>query len=150
MLKRIIQVCLFILGGTLGVILIPKLLIFIGADDIIYVNNPYVTAILGGLIFFLLTFWAVDYVIDFIKWIEEVIVKVPIGDIISGTLGLIAGLLVAFLINYAFTSINFPIINTVVPIITTLLFGYLGFQVFTIPRISSKISSSINWFDSAL
>ncbi len=134
MLKRIIQACLFILGGTLGVILIPKLLIFISAEDIIYVNNPYVTAILGGLIFFLLTFWAVDYVINFIKWMEEVIVKVPIGDIISGTLGLIAGLLVAFLLNYAITSINFPFINSVVPIVTTLLFGYLGFQVGTKKR----------------
>ena len=40
MLKRIIQACFLILGGTLGMVLIPKLLILVHADDIIYINNP--------------------------------------------------------------------------------------------------------------
>ena len=35
----------------------------------------------------------------------------------------------AFLIGSAFNTIRVPILNTVVPIILTLLFGYLGFQV---------------------
>ena len=134
MLKRIIQACFLILGGTLGMVLIPKLLMLVHADDIIYINNPYVTALLGAIIFYLITFWTVDYVIDAIKWTEEKLVKVPITDIIFGTLGLIVGLLVAFLISFAVSSINVPIVNTVLPILITLLFGYLGLQVGTKKR----------------
>lgn len=134
MLKRITQACLLIIGGTLGMVLIPKLLMLIGADDINYINNPYVSAILGALIFYLITFWTVDYVIDTIKWTEERLVKVPITDIIFGTIGLIVGLLVAFLISFAISSIKVPFVNTVLPILITLLFGYLGLQVGTKKR----------------
>ncbi|NRG45757.1 PIN/TRAM domain-containing protein [Bacillus sp. CRN 9] len=129
MLKRIVQACFLIIGITLGIFLIPELLILIRLEDIPLINNPYVSAILGAIIFYLLTFWAVDHVVNFIKWTEESIVKVPITDIIFGSLGLIFGLVVAFLIGYALNTIEFPIFNTVAPIVLTLLFGYLGFQI---------------------
>ncbi|MBN6889639.1 uncharacterized protein YacL [Cytobacillus horneckiae] len=129
MLKRIVQACFLIIGITLGIFLIPELLILIRLEDIPLINNPYVSAILGAIIFYLITFWAVDHVVNFIKWTEESIVKVPITDIIFGSLGLIFGLVVAFLIGYALNTIEFPIFNTVAPIVLTLLFGYLGFQI---------------------
>ena len=129
MLKRIIQACFLIIGGTLGMFLIPKLLILLDANDISYINNPYVTAILGALIFYIFTFWSIDHIVHFIKWIEERLVKAPITDLIFGSLGLIVGLFVAFLIGFAISSINVPIVNTIAPIVITLLFGYLGFQV---------------------
>ncbi|UAC48257.1 PIN/TRAM domain-containing protein [Bacillus aquiflavi] len=129
MLKRIVQACFLISGGTLGIILMSDLLVFFKIDDIPVINNPYTAAVLGAIIFYLITFWAVDYVVGFVKWLEELLVKLPITDIIFGSLGLVFGLLVAFLIGFALTSIEVPIINTVVPIVLTLLFGYLGFQV---------------------
>lgn len=129
MLKRIIQACFLIIGGTLGMLLIPELLIVIHAGDIALLNNPYVSVLLGAIIFYLITFWAVDHVIYFMKWLEEQLVKFPITDIIFGSVGLLVGLLAAFLVGSAFSAIRVPILNTVVPIILTLLFGYLGFQV---------------------
>lgn len=123
MLKRIIQACFLIIGGTLGMLLIPELLFVIHADDIALLNNPYVSVLLGAIIFYLITFWAVDHVIYFMKWLEEQLVKFPITDIIFGSVGLLVGLLAAFLVGSAFSAIR------VVPIILTLLFGYLGFQV---------------------
>jgi uncharacterized protein YacL len=129
MLKRIIQACFLIIGGTLGIFLLPQLLFLMNADDLGFINNPYVTAILGALIFYLFTFWTIDYVVNFIKWVEELLVKAPITDIIFGSVGLLVGLFVAFLIGYALNAIQVPIVNTVAPILLTLLFGYLGFQV---------------------
>ncbi|WP_147535712.1 PIN/TRAM domain-containing protein [Bacillus marasmi] len=129
MLKRIIQACFLIIGGTLGIFLIPDLLKLINFDNIPLINNPYVSAISGALIFYLITFWAVDYFTNFMKWIEESLVKAPITDIIFGSVGLVFGLVVAFLIGFALNAIQVPIINTVAPILLTLLFGYLGFQV---------------------
>lgn len=129
MLKRIVQACFLIIGVTLGIFLIPDLLKLISLDGIPLLNNPYVSAILGAIIFYLLTFWAVDHVVNFVRWAEESLVKVPITDIIFGSVGLVFGLVIAFLIGYALNAIEVPILNTVAPIVLTLIFGYLGFQV---------------------
>lgn len=129
MLKRIVQACFLITGGTLGILLIPELLSLLKTNYIPIINNSYVTATLGAIIFYFITFWAVDYVIGFIKWAEDSLIKVPVTDVLFGSLGLIFGLLVAFLISFALNPIMVPIINAVVPILLTLVFGYLGFQV---------------------
>jgi uncharacterized protein YacL len=129
MLKRIVQACFLITGGTLGILLIPQLLKLISFDDIPIISNSYVTAIIGAIIFYLITFWAVDYVLEFIKWAEDSLVKIPVTDVIFGSIGLIFGLLVAFLIGFALNAVQVPILNAVAPILLTLLFGYLGFQV---------------------
>jgi uncharacterized protein YacL len=129
MLKRIVQACFLITGGTLGILLIPQLLKLIKFDDIPIISNSYATAIIGAIIFYLITFWAVDYVLEFIKWAEDSLVKIPVTDVIFGSIGLIFGLLVAFLIGFALNAVQVPILNAVAPILLTLLFGYLGFQV---------------------
>src|SRR3954469_24055996 len=127
MLRRIVQACFLIIGGTLGIFLIPDLLTLLKLNDISIISNSYVTAIVGAIIFYLITFWAVDYVTDFIKWLEDSLVRIPVTDVIFGSVGLIVGLFVAFLIGYALSGLNVPVVNTVAPILLTLLFGYLGF-----------------------
>jgi uncharacterized protein YacL len=129
MLKRVVQACFLIIGGTLGIFLIPDLLRLINVDHIPLINNGYITAIIGAIIFYFITFWAIDYVLNFVKWVEESLLKIPIADVLFGSVGLVFGLFVAFLIGFALNAIQVPIINTVAPILLTLLFGYLGFQV---------------------
>jgi uncharacterized protein YacL len=129
MLKRIVQACFLIIGGTLGILLIPELLTIMNMKDIPVVSNSYVTGILGAIIFYLITFWAVDYTIEFIRWAEDSLVRIPVTDVLFGSVGLIFGLLVAFLIGFALNAVQVPILNAVAPILLTLLFGYLGFQV---------------------
>lgn len=129
MLKRIIQACFLIIGGTLGIFLIPDLLTILNIGNIPLINNPYVSAIFGALIFYFITFWAIDYFTNFMKWVEESLVKAPITDLIFGSVGLVLGLVIAFLVGFALNAIQVPVLNTVAPILLTLLFGYLGFQV---------------------
>ncbi|MGD6968825.1 PIN/TRAM domain-containing protein [Rossellomorea vietnamensis] len=129
MLKRIVQACFLILGGTLGIFLLPDLLKLINLSDEPLLNNPYITAILGAIIFYILTFWAVKYVENLVKWFEDTLVKAPVTDILFGSMGLIIGLFVAYLVGIPLNSWEIPIINTVVPILLTLLLGYVGFQV---------------------
>ncbi|MDQ0215685.1 uncharacterized protein YacL [Oikeobacillus pervagus] len=129
MLKRIVQAIFVILGGTLGLFLIPDLLSLINLSEFKLINNPYVSVLLGAIIFYFLTFWAVDYVVNFVKWIEDGLVKAPVVDILSGSLGLIIGLFVAYLLGIPLNQIEIPVVNTVTPIFLTLLLGYLGFQV---------------------
>jgi uncharacterized protein YacL len=129
MLKRIVQACFLIMGGTLGILLLPELFNLLHINDISLINNSYITAILGAIIFYLITFWAVDYVFNFIKWAEDSLVKVPVTDVLFGSVGLTFGLLVAFLIGFALNAVQVPILNAVAPILLTIIFGYLGFQV---------------------
>lgn len=126
LLKRIVQACFLIVGGTIGFLFIPDLfsVMSINYD---FINNVYVSTILGAIIFYFITFWAIDYIVNFIKLLEERLVKAPITDIIFGSVGIGFGLTLAFLVGYALTSV--PVLNTVAPILLSLLFGYLGFQV---------------------
>ncbi|MET3699961.1 uncharacterized protein YacL [Bacillus oleivorans] len=129
MLKRIVQACFIITGVTIGIFFIPAVLTVLELGDIQFITNPYVTAVIGAIIFYLITFWAVDYVVNFVKWVEESLIKAPITDILFGSLGLLTGLFVAFLIGFALNVIEVPVVNTVAPILLTLIFGYLGYQV---------------------
>ena len=127
MLKRIIQLCFLIVGGAIGIIILPSLFALITTNS--FITNPIFTGFAGAIIFYIITFWMVDHVVHFIKWVEEQLIIAPITDIIFGSLGLLLGLLLAFLIGLPLNSIQLPIINTVAPILLTLIFGYLGFQV---------------------
>jgi uncharacterized protein YacL len=129
MIKRIVQLSFLLVGGTLGIFFIPTLFSLFNVGDVHFWNSPYTRAGLGAIIFFIITFWLVDYVVEFIKWFEEALVKAPVAEVLFGSFGLIFGLIVAFLIAIPIKSINFPLVNTVIPILLTLLLGYLGFQV---------------------
>jgi uncharacterized protein YacL len=95
LLRRIVQACFLIIGGTLGIVFIPDLLNMVNLNHNL-INNPYVSAILGAIIFYFITFWAIDYMVNFIKLVEETLVKAPITDIITGSVGLAFGLILAF------------------------------------------------------
>ncbi|MHC0039232.1 PIN domain-containing protein [Pseudoneobacillus sp. C159] len=129
MLKRVVQACFLIIGGTLGIFLIPDLLKLLNLNHIPLINNGYMSALFGAIIFYFISFWAIDYVINFVKWVEESLLKIPIADVLFGSIGLVFGLFIAFLIGFALNAIQVPVVNTVAPILLTLLFGYLGFQV---------------------
>ncbi|WP_110113981.1 PIN/TRAM domain-containing protein [Bacillus sp. CGMCC 1.16541] len=129
MLKRIVQLFFIITGGALGILFIPEIVDLLRLQDIALLDKSYIRALLGALIFFILTFWLVDYIVDFIHWIEESLVKAPVTDVLFGSFGLILGLIVAYLVVIPLNKIQIQIVNTVLPIFLTILLGYLGFQV---------------------
>ena len=55
---------------------------------------------LGAAILFLLSLFLTEPIVNFIKWMEERLLKAPIFDLLFGTLGLIVGLSVAFLVSF--------------------------------------------------
>ncbi len=129
MVKRIVQLFFVIVGGTLGYLYFPLLLEIMNIGDIGWFASSYACAIYGALILFFTTFWLVDYIVGLIRKIEEALVKAPITEILFGSLGLIVGLIVAFLVMIPLKSINFQVLSTIIPIFVTLFLGYLGFQV---------------------
>ncbi|MBO9131067.1 PIN/TRAM domain-containing protein [Bacillus sp. 165] len=129
MLKRVVQIFFLIVGGTLGIFFIPKVVNLLNVGSIGWLEESYVRAIIGAAILFITTFWLVDYIVHLIKYVEEALVKAPVTDVLFGSLGLIFGLILAYLLLYPVKYISIQVVSTVLPIFVTILLGYLGFQV---------------------
>ncbi|WP_096202178.1 PIN/TRAM domain-containing protein [Bacillus sp. FJAT-45350] len=130
MLKRIVQLFFILVGGTLGFIFIPDLIHLLNMGQIpAWLTNSYAGAVYGAIILYLTTFWLADYIVGAMRLLEEAIVKAPVTDVLFGTMGLIFGLIVAFLIGIPLNTINIPVVSSVLPIFITFFLGYFGFQI---------------------
>lgn len=89
----------------------------------------WIGAILGSILFFLLALRFADEVVSWIKWFEEKMVKMPAVDGLFGLLGLIVGLIIAFLIQQPINQLPIPGVSQVLPFLVSGLLGYLGFSV---------------------
>lgn len=128
MLKKIVQLFILIAGGMIGYLYFPDLANLISLDRPVWLI-PYIGLILGALILFISTFWLVDYIVDFVRIIEEKLIKAPVQDLLFGSLGLILGLIVAYLVNIYIQGIDLRIVSEVLPIFVMFILAYLGFQV---------------------
>ncbi|UCZ53347.1 PIN/TRAM domain-containing protein [Bacillus shivajii] len=130
MLRKIIQLFILFVGGTLGFLFIPDLIELLNMGDVPgWLTNAYTGAAIGAIILFLSTFWFVDDIVGFIRLTEETLVKAPVTDLLFGTMGLGIGLIIAFLIGLPLEAVQITVISTILPLFLTLLLGYLGFQV---------------------
>ncbi|GGL63390.1 PIN/TRAM domain-containing protein [Sporolactobacillus putidus] len=131
MLKRLIQLFFILLGGTLGFVYIPKIILLLNLGSGIpnWIGSPFTGMVIGAVILALLTFWFVDSLADLIKSFEDRIIKAPVTDVVFGTIGLVFGLVIAFLIQLPLESLNIPGISTVLPIFVYVFLGYFFFQV---------------------
>ena len=108
MLKKVIQVAFLFIGGALGLIFLPPLYEFMNLSSNPWLNNPYISVAIGAVLLFVLSFVLSDYFVKLITWLEEILFKLPAGDLLFGTLGLIVGLSVASLIGFAINKIEIP------------------------------------------
>lgn len=132
-LKRFVQVFFIIAGGTAGYLYIPRLLGLVGFEEgswlVTGVAAPYVGLVLGAIILFILSLWLADYIVSFFSWIEELLMKAPLADLLFGSVGIIIGLIIAYFLIIPIQSIEIQIVSQVVPIFLSLLLAYFGFQV---------------------
>lgn len=75
MLKRIVQAFFIIFGGVVGIFLIPELFVLLNIQDIPLITNAYTSAAIGAIIFFLISIWGTEYVVNWVKWIEDSLLK---------------------------------------------------------------------------
>ncbi|GKV55142.1 putative PIN and TRAM-domain containing protein YacL [Sporosarcina sp. NCCP-2222] len=129
MLKRVVQVGFLLIGGTLGVLFLPHLFSLFSFTSRPMIDNPYVAAVIGAIVLYLLSIFLTEPIVNFIKWMEDLLLKAPIFDLLFGTIGLMVGLSVAFLVSFGLSSVEIPIITSILPVLLSILLGYLGFQV---------------------
>ncbi|WP_174615373.1 PIN/TRAM domain-containing protein [Virgibacillus ihumii] len=129
MLKKIVYLFFIITGGTIGYLYLPEIVKLLDFTNAGWVASPYFGTVIGAIILFLLSYWLADYIVGFLRWIEDALIKVPAGDLFFGSIGLIVGLLIAYLVNITLQDINIKIVSQLLPLFLTILLGYFGFQV---------------------
>ncbi|MDQ0418241.1 uncharacterized protein YacL [Croceifilum oryzae] len=132
MMNRFVQLAFTLLGASAGWVLGPKFFRVLQESPLNFGEVPfsgYVGAFIGAALLFVVAIRVSESVINWIKWFEEHLVKIPAADGLFGVFGLIMGLLIAFLIQQPISELSIPGVERVLPIIVSILFGYLGFSV---------------------
>ena len=86
-----------------------------------------VGALIGGLTGFFISPYLIGKLKSFTSFVEKQLSKMPINDVIAGAIGLAIGLIIANLLGSAFAHI--PIVGNYIPIIFSLVLGYLGIRL---------------------
>ncbi len=98
--------------------------------------------IITTLIGFALAPIIINSIIQITKWLEVKLQKTPTFDIVAGVIGIIIGLIIANLLGVSFNQI--PIIGPYLPMIASVVLGYLGWSVGTNKR--DEILSIFSFF----
>jgi uncharacterized protein YacL len=83
--------------------------------------------IVAGIIGFSIAPYIIKWVIQTTEWVECKLQKMPLTDLIGAAIGLIVGLIIASLLGSPFARI--PWLGNYVPIVGSILFGYLGMSI---------------------
>jgi uncharacterized protein YacL len=133
MAERIVRIVLAIIGAGLGY----SLGFFLMRLDLIRQVMPqkelFLFSLVGlitlifGVLTFLLAPWLIRVTLQMVRFFEGVLQRTPIQDLIGGALGLIIGLVIANLLGAPLARI--PWVGPYIPIVASLLLGYLGLSV---------------------
>lgn len=127
MVKRIIHLFFTAIGIVVGYQFAPDLFIYVLHLNSEPVKSPWFGAALGGSLLLLTTTWLVNYVVTLIRWIEDRLQRTPLADIFGGTIGMVIGLLVAYLFTPEIRVI--PLVSFVVQFFFGILLAYLGLRI---------------------
>ena len=130
-IKRVLQFLFALAGVAAGVYVSPLLAVPLtmqfgwSAKSMMYlqIGLPVAGALLGWLI----ASPVLKTTVAMTKRAEGKLQKMSTQDLMSGAIGLIIGLIIAFLIGSALSGI--PIIGSVIPVLTCIFFGYLGLSL---------------------
>ncbi|WP_048601089.1 PIN/TRAM domain-containing protein [Rubeoparvulum massiliense] len=127
MLKGVIQLFFIILGGIIGYQFGSSLFAMFDFWNLGWLQEyaNYVGAGSGALIFLVIGLILTNYILQFIQWVEERIVKLPLTDLVFGMVGLIMGLVITMLLPLD----KIPLVGNYFDILFAIVLGYLGFQV---------------------
>ena len=129
--KRVLQFLFALAGIAAGVYISPILAVPLtmqlgwSAKSLMYMQIGLAAA--GALLGWLIASSFLNRTVALTKWAEGKLQKMSTQDLLSGAIGLIIGLIIAFFIGSALSGI--PIIGSVIPVLACIFFGYLGLSL---------------------
>jgi len=147
LLKLIFALLCGLVGLVIGIVVSHHLPGLNGETGIVATMRDVGLPIVIGLIFVALSPWVVELFQHIAHRIEDAIVKMAPGEVLSGTVGLVLGLVVAYFVQNLFQPVRqLPYFGGVIAFIIyaliTLFFSYLGVRIGLRHRIGT-------WSDSA-
>ena len=154
MLDRLLRFGITVLMGIAGLMLVRLAIPYwaplveteflngsIFGTTLLVVLGLAVGMMVGGIIGYLISPWLIKIAWQVTYWMERRLNKMPLQDVIVGSVGLAIGLIIANLLGAAFVPV--PIVGNYIPGILSILFGYLGINLILRKRdeIASLISS---------
>lgn len=143
MIRKIFVWVLMILGIALGSEMAYLLLNHFGVTLIFGYDfsgsNSFVLYLfggaIGGIIFYLISSWLINLGKESTTKVERMLQRIPTSEILVGAVGLIIGLIIAYLISSGpIKLIPFAWLGTLLSILIYLLLGYLGVSIATKKR----------------
>lgn len=126
MVKRIVHLFFTAIGIVVGYQYAPYLFTYV-----FHLHQPFSSgwfgAALGGSLLLLTTTWLVNYVASLIRWTEDRLQRTPLADIMGSTVGMVIGLLVAYLFGPEIRVI--PLVGFVVQFFVGILLAYWGLRI---------------------
>ncbi|GAX03264.1 twitching motility protein pilT [Secundilactobacillus pentosiphilus] len=132
--RAIIQGIFAFIGIGLGVVYLPLVWAGFGYSTRTWLNNEFTNAVIGALLFWLLSLVFSGYIERLINRFEKSLTSKSPAYLLFGSISTIVGLVFAILISTPLYRLNSPIFSGVVPIILMILFGWLGFRLGTTKR----------------
>ncbi|WFD10354.1 PIN/TRAM domain-containing protein [Tepidibacter hydrothermalis] len=133
MINKIIKGIMSLIGITIGigtyfsvVGAFPNLL---PASQISIILGSMVSGLIMGFIFFLIAPWLIEEGKNIANFVETELSKVPPIEILIGSLGLIIGLFIAYLVSNLLLQIPVPILGTVLSVLVYILMAYIGIKI---------------------
>ena len=130
MKRKIITLIFVVVGGSVGLTTVPYLWDWMNLTDST-MNNVFVNFGIGALIFLLLSLLLTKYILNIVKKAENYFSKQSPSFLLFGALGMIIGLVLAWLISIPMVAWNIRGISNILPSIFSLVFAYLGFTIGT-------------------
>ena len=140
MLRRLFRIVFTLVGIAIGygVFLLTKYLVGLNAEWAAYELTPIqlvgaaaAFAIIFGFIFYRITPSIGKHSEKIAKMIEIDLQAVSPNDMVTGTAGLLIGLVIAFLVSRIFGGIQIGYLSTILSLITYMILAYLGVIIAT-------------------
>lgn len=128
--KILFRVLIVILGSSIGYYVLPLLWDMVNIN-ISFFYHPLFNIVLGAIILFLIYGLTQPLLIRFIRNIERDMRQLSIEKVLVSAVGVIIGLVLAWLINIPLVAIGWPFISNILPIVLTIVLGVLGFYIFS-------------------
>lgn len=133
MIDKIIRGVIVLIGILIGYGIVSGFMALniISLPDIGWINLFFYIGIslIFGIIFFLLSPRIINRGKKIAKFIEGELQDIPANEIVVASIGLIVGLVIAYLLSQPFYKLEIPYLGVAISIILYAVFGYLGIKI---------------------
>lgn len=124
-----IKIVLAVLGIGAGYTFMPPVWLLLGLSNNIWANNFAVNILIGLAVMHIVSLFVTEPLERLIKRLENNLAQQNPYVIISTSLSVVVGLMIAALISTLVSRSQVFLLNTVIPIVLMVIFGYLGYFV---------------------